>query len=195
MGPIWFSAFCVDLFFFLTLFFSFSIPHILPDESSIPSPPLSTMIESTCDLISSNRGVVKEGRVVAVVLPSGGATESYGVEGIGIDRRSRGEWVAVVLLEMGNDARLLCGKLDWLHTFILDADHRFCFRGDEFIAIWVCQMHDAAFEVEDPLDDFLHHAGRWRLSIGARCSGCDGGSAVQGYRLRSTTTSWRAFPR
>ncbi|KAF8762434.1 hypothetical protein HU200_009396 [Digitaria exilis] len=69
-------------------------------------------------------------------------------------------WEAAVLLEVGDDVRLLRDKLEWLHTFIRDADRRRRLRDDEFVAVWVRQTRDVAFEAEDALDDFLHRAGR-----------------------------------
>ncbi|BAF07167.1 Os01g0925100 [Oryza sativa Japonica Group] len=57
-------------------------------------------------------------------------------------------WEAAVLLEVGDDVRLLRDKLEWLHTFIRDADRRRRRRDD------------VAFEAEDALDDFLHRAAR-----------------------------------
>ena len=89
-------------------------------------------------------------------------------------------WEAAVLLEVGDDVRLLRDKLEWLHTFIRDADRRRRLRDDEFVAVWVRQTRDVAFEAEDALDDFLHRAGRRRRhrgpapplpGTGARCSG------------------------
>ncbi|KAJ1286897.1 hypothetical protein BS78_03G387600 [Paspalum vaginatum] len=71
-------------------------------------------------------------------------------------------WEAAVLLEVGDDVRLLRDKLEWLHTFIRDADRRRRLRDDEFVAVWVRQTRDVAFEAEDALDDFLHRAGRRR---------------------------------
>ena len=86
-------------------------------------------------------------------------------------------WEAAVLLEVGDDVRLLRDKLEWLHTFMRDADRRRRLRDDEFVAVWVRQTRDVAFEAEDALDDFLHRAGRRRrrnppptLPTGARCS-------------------------
>lgn len=69
-------------------------------------------------------------------------------------------WEAAVLLEVGDDVRLLRDKLEWLHTFIRDADRRRRRRDDEFVAVWVRQTRDVAFEAEDALDDFLHRAAR-----------------------------------
>uniref|UniRef100_A0A0E0JT01 NB-ARC domain-containing protein n=1 Tax=Oryza punctata TaxID=4537 RepID=A0A0E0JT01_ORYPU len=71
-------------------------------------------------------------------------------------------WEAAVLLEVGDDVRLLRDKLEWLHTFIRDADRRRRRRDDEFVAVWVRQTRDVAFEAEDALDDFLHRAARTR---------------------------------
>ncbi|CAL4952938.1 unnamed protein product [Urochloa decumbens] len=71
-------------------------------------------------------------------------------------------WEAAVLLEVGDDVRLLRDKLEWLHTFIRDADRRRRRRDDEFVAVWVRQTRDVAFEAEDALDDFLHRAARRR---------------------------------
>lgn len=42
-------------------------------------------------------------------------------------------WEAAVLLEVGDDVRLLRDKLEWLHTFIRDADRRRRRRDDEFV--------------------------------------------------------------
>ena len=66
-------------------------------------------------------------------------------------------WEAAVLLEVGDDVRLLRDKLEWLHTFIRDADRRRRLRDDEFVAVWVRQTRDVAFEAEDALNDFLRH--------------------------------------
>ncbi|KAF0925507.1 hypothetical protein E2562_016698 [Oryza meyeriana var. granulata] len=71
-------------------------------------------------------------------------------------------WEAAVLLDVGDDVRLLRDKLEWLHTFIRDADRRRRRRDDEFVAVWVRQTRDVAFEAEDALDDFLHRAARRR---------------------------------
>lgn len=83
-------------------------------------------------------------------------------------------WEAAVLLEVGDDVRLLRDKLEWLHTFIRDADRRRRLRDDEFVAVWVRQTRDVAFEAEDALDDFLHRAGRRRrmpaLGSGSGCA-------------------------
>ena len=62
-------------------------------------------------------------------------------------------WEAAVLLEVGDDVRLLRDKLEWLHTFIRDADRRRRLRDDEFVAVWVRQTRDVAFEAEDALDE------------------------------------------
>ncbi|TVU34604.1 hypothetical protein EJB05_16441, partial [Eragrostis curvula] len=86
-------------------------------------------------------------------------------------------WEAAVLLEVGDDVRLLRDKLEWLHTFIRDADRRRRLRDDEFVAVWVRQTRDVAFEAEDALDDFLHRAGQRRrrrlapLAWWPRCAG------------------------
>ena len=81
-------------------------------------------------------------------------------------------WEAAVLLEVGDDVRLLRDKLEWLHTFIRDADRRRRLRDDEFVAVWVRQTRDVAFEAEDALDDFLHRAGRRRrkAALGSGCA-------------------------
>ncbi|OEL34179.1 Disease resistance protein RPP13 [Dichanthelium oligosanthes] len=89
-------------------------------------------------------------------------------------------WEAAVLLEVGDDVRLLRDKLEWLHTFIRDADRRRRLRDDEFVAVWVRQTRDVAFEAEDALDDFLHRAGRSRSRSRGRgaaaAPGCAGGA-------------------
>lgn len=96
-------------------------------------------------------------------------------------------WEAAVLLEVGDDVRLLRDKLEWLHTFIRDADRRRRLRDDEFVAVWVRQTRDVAFEAEDAVDDFLHRAGRRRrkpalgsrCAVGGRCWWWPGGCAGQ----------------
>ncbi|PAN26743.1 hypothetical protein PAHAL_5G035400 [Panicum hallii] len=98
-------------------------------------------------------------------------------------------WEAAVLLEVGDDVRLLRDKLEWLHTFIRDADRRRRLRDDEFVAVWVRQTRDVAFEAEDALDDFLHRAGRrgraaWTRAAAPGCavgwwSGCAGEVALR----------------
>ncbi|XP_044435543.1 uncharacterized protein [Triticum aestivum] len=40
---------------------------------------------------------------------------------------------------------------------IRDADRRRRLRSDEFVAVWVRQTRDVAFEAEDALNDFLRH--------------------------------------
>lgn len=84
-------------------------------------------------------------------------------------------WEAAVLLEVGDDVRLLRDKLEWLHTFVRDADRRRRLRDDEFVAVWVRQTRDVAFEAEDALDDFLHRAALRRRAPGCsawpRCAG------------------------
>jgi len=85
-------------------------------------------------------------------------------------------WEAAVLLEVGDDVRLLRDKLEWLHTFIRDADRRRRLRDDEFVAVWVRQTRDVAFEAEDALDDFLHRAGRrGRAARNRAAPGCAAG--------------------
>uniref|UniRef100_A0A0D9V9R1 NB-ARC domain-containing protein n=1 Tax=Leersia perrieri TaxID=77586 RepID=A0A0D9V9R1_9ORYZ len=69
-------------------------------------------------------------------------------------------WEAATLLDVGDEVRLLRDKLEWLHTFIRDADRRRRRRDDEFVAVWVRQTRDVAFEAEDALDHFLHRAAR-----------------------------------
>ncbi|CAO1942878.1 unnamed protein product [Urochloa humidicola] len=81
-------------------------------------------------------------------------------------------WEAAVLLEVGDDVRLLRDKLEWLHTFIRDADRRRRRRDDEFVAVWVRQTRDVAFEAEDALDDFLHRAARRRIRKAGAAPGC-----------------------
>ncbi|CAO2167575.1 unnamed protein product [Urochloa humidicola] len=81
-------------------------------------------------------------------------------------------WEAAVLLEVGDDVRLLRDKLEWLHTFIRDADRSRRRRDDEFVAVWVRQTRDVAFEAEDALDDFLHRAARRRTRNAAATPGC-----------------------
>ena len=44
-------------------------------------------------------------------------------------------WEAAVLLEVGDDVCLLRDKLEWLHTFIRDADRHRRLRDDEFVAV------------------------------------------------------------
>jgi acetylornithine deacetylase/succinyl-diaminopimelate desuccinylase-like protein len=68
--------------------------------------------------------------------------------------------------------RLLRDKLEWLRTFIRNADRRRRLRDDEFITVWVRQTCDVAFEAEDALNDFLHRAGlRWRkATLGSGCA-------------------------
>ena len=77
-----------------------------------------------------------------------------------------------MLLEVGDDVRLLRDKLEWLHTFIRDADRRRRLRDDEFVAVWVRQTRDVVFEAEDALDDLLHRAGRRRrtATLGSECA-------------------------
>ncbi|RCV28839.1 hypothetical protein SETIT_5G435000v2 [Setaria italica] len=87
-------------------------------------------------------------------------------------------WEAAVLLEVGDDVRLLRDKLEWLHTFIRDADRRRRLRDDEFVAVWVRQTRDVAFEAEDALDDFLHRAGRRGMAPRSRAAAAPGCGVV-----------------
>ncbi|KAJ3693553.1 hypothetical protein LUZ60_009033 [Juncus effusus] len=61
--------------------------------------------------------------------------------------------------DMSNQITLLRDKLEWLQTFIRDADQKRRHQGNYFVAVWVRQTREVAFEVEDALDEFLIEAG------------------------------------
>uniref|UniRef100_A0A0A9AJU9 Uncharacterized protein n=1 Tax=Arundo donax TaxID=35708 RepID=A0A0A9AJU9_ARUDO len=69
-----------------------------------------------------------------------------------------GEFVvkeAGVLKEVGNDVMLLRDKLEWLHTFVQEADQKRRQRGNVYMDVWVQQTRHVALEVEDVLDEFM----------------------------------------
>ncbi|KAL6629014.1 hypothetical protein ACP70R_028779 [Stipagrostis hirtigluma subsp. patula] len=70
-----------------------------------------------------------------------------------------GEFVvkeAGVLQEVGSDVVLFRDKLQWLHTFVQQADHRRRRRGGgSYMDVWVQQTREVALDVEDVLDEFM----------------------------------------
>ncbi|XP_072962059.1 putative disease resistance RPP13-like protein 3 [Typha angustifolia] len=62
---------------------------------------------------------------------------------------------AAVLLEVGKKVMLLRDKLEWLQTFLKDADQKRRHWDDQYLGVWVRQTRDVAFEVEDALDEFF----------------------------------------
>ncbi|XP_034569263.2 disease resistance protein Pik-2-like [Setaria viridis] len=69
-----------------------------------------------------------------------------------------GEFVvkeARALQEVGNDVVLLKDKLQWLHTFVQQADHRRRCEGNTYMDVWVQQTREVALDVEDVLDEFM----------------------------------------
>ena len=62
---------------------------------------------------------------------------------------------AALLSGVGDDIRLLRDKLEWLQTFIQDADQERREGANQYVGLWVRQTRDVAHEVEDVLDEFL----------------------------------------
>ncbi|KAF8686853.1 hypothetical protein HU200_043356 [Digitaria exilis] len=62
---------------------------------------------------------------------------------------------AGVLKEVGSDVVLLKDKLQWLHTFVQQADQRRRQGGNAYMDVWVQQTREVALEVEDVIDKFL----------------------------------------
>jgi hypothetical protein len=88
---------------------------------------------------------------------------------------------AALLSGVGDDIRLLRDKLEWLQTFIQDADQERREGANKYVALWVRQTRDVAHAVEDVLDEFLRlldldmlHRGvpAWRryLALAASCT-------------------------
>ncbi|KAJ3708358.1 hypothetical protein LUZ61_012063 [Rhynchospora tenuis] len=65
---------------------------------------------------------------------------------------------AEALAEVGDRIMLLNDRLDWLQTFVRDADQKRRSKENPFVAVWVRQTRDVAFEVEDVLDDYYRKA-------------------------------------
>ncbi|KAJ1703874.1 hypothetical protein LUZ63_003653 [Rhynchospora breviuscula] len=62
---------------------------------------------------------------------------------------------AEALAEMGDKIMVLSDRLEWLQTFIRDADRKRRSKQNPFVAVWVRQTRDVAFQVEDVLDDYF----------------------------------------
>ncbi|KAE8776035.1 Disease resistance protein RPM1 [Hordeum vulgare] len=88
---------------------------------------------------------------------------------------------AALLSGVGDDIRLLRDKLEWLQTFIQDADQERREGANQYVGLWVRQTRDVAHEVEDVLDDFLRRIDHdtlrqglpaWRrwLNLAASCT-------------------------
>ncbi|KAL6603449.1 hypothetical protein ACP70R_043810 [Stipagrostis hirtigluma subsp. patula] len=72
-----------------------------------------------------------------------------------------GEFVAQeagVLKEVGKDVVLFKDKLQWLQTFVQQADRRRRREGNAYMDVWVEQTREVALEVEDILDKFMLRA-------------------------------------
>ncbi|KAL6603442.1 hypothetical protein ACP70R_043803 [Stipagrostis hirtigluma subsp. patula] len=65
---------------------------------------------------------------------------------------------AGVLKEVGKDVVLFKDKLQWLQTFVQQADHRRRREGNAYMDVWVQQTREVALEVEDILDKFMLRA-------------------------------------
>ncbi|CAM0875350.1 unnamed protein product [Alopecurus aequalis] len=88
---------------------------------------------------------------------------------------------AALLSGVGDDIRLLRDKLEWLQTFIQDADQERREGANQYVVLWVRQTRDVAHEVEDVLDEFLRRLDldtlqrgvpAWRrcLALAASCT-------------------------
>ncbi|XP_048566781.1 putative disease resistance RPP13-like protein 3 [Triticum urartu] len=88
---------------------------------------------------------------------------------------------AALLSGVGDHIRLLRDKLEWLQTFIQDADQERRDGANQYVGLWVRQTRDVAHEVEDVLDDFLRRVDlstlrqgvpAWRrwLDLAASCT-------------------------
>ncbi|KAJ4757839.1 Disease resistance protein RPP13 [Rhynchospora pubera] len=62
---------------------------------------------------------------------------------------------AEALAEMGDKIMVLTDRLEWLQTFIRDADQKRRSNQNPFVAVWVRQTRDVAFQVEDVIDEYL----------------------------------------
>ncbi|KAJ4748333.1 Disease resistance protein RPM1 [Rhynchospora pubera] len=62
---------------------------------------------------------------------------------------------AEALAEMGDKIMVLTDRLEWLKTFIRDADQKRRSNQNPFVAVWVRQTRDVAFQVEDVIDEYL----------------------------------------
>lgn len=60
----------------------------------------------------------------------------------------------LLLVKVGKDVKVLGDKLEWLQTSLKDADQQRRASKSPYVALWVKQARDAAFEVEDVLDEF-----------------------------------------
>ncbi|KAL6603450.1 hypothetical protein ACP70R_043811 [Stipagrostis hirtigluma subsp. patula] len=65
---------------------------------------------------------------------------------------------AGALREVGNDVVLFRDKLQWLQTFVQQADHRRRHEGNAYMDVWVQQTREVSLEVEDILDKFMLRA-------------------------------------
>lgn len=88
---------------------------------------------------------------------------------------------AALLSGVGDDIRLLRDKLEWLQTFIQEADQERREGANQYVGLWVRQTRDVAHEVEDVLDEFLRRLDHdtlrqgvpaWRrwLDLAASCT-------------------------
>ncbi|KAL6873563.1 hypothetical protein ACP4OV_013645 [Aristida adscensionis] len=62
------------------------------------------------------------------------------------------------LKQVGHDVVLFRDELEWLQTFVQQADHRRRRRGNAYMDVWVKQTREVALEVEDILDEFMLRA-------------------------------------
>lgn len=62
---------------------------------------------------------------------------------------------AEALAEVGDRIMVLNDRLEWLQTFVRDADQKRRSKENPFVAVWVRQTRDVAFQVEDVLDDYF----------------------------------------
>ncbi|VAH73054.1 unnamed protein product [Triticum turgidum subsp. durum] len=88
---------------------------------------------------------------------------------------------AALLSGVADDIRLLRDKLEWLQTFIQEADQERREGANQYVGLWVRQTRDVAHEVEDVLDEFLRRLDHdtlrqgvpaWRrwLDLAASCT-------------------------
>ncbi|KAJ3679334.1 hypothetical protein LUZ60_017345 [Juncus effusus] len=65
---------------------------------------------------------------------------------------------AEALAAVGDRIMLMNDKLEWLQTFIKDADQKRQSRENTYMAVWVRQTRDITYQVEDVVDDYLRKA-------------------------------------
>ncbi|OVA20125.1 Disease resistance protein [Macleaya cordata] len=73
---------------------------------------------------------------------------------------------ASLLGNVKEDVEEIKQEFESMRAFLKDANRRKEISNDEGIGIWVRQVRDVAYEVEDFIDEFMHHKDRWRRRNG-----------------------------